>query len=237
MTSKFLGTISHELKTPFTAVKANVDFILSGKGGEVPENLKPYLLTIQRNTNRVQKIMDDFLNVVEIRSGKRRLEPEVLRLGTVVWESLAEMGPIDESFSVTVDIPDPIMVLADRNRLHDVYANLLSNAFKFSPRGGEIRITARPDGDQILAEVSDQGIGIPSDKLQSIFEEFFQIDRKKYGGTGLGLSIVRGIIQEQGGRIWARSRPGEGSRFFFTLPAGRDSDDQAIGPSSEGSDC
>jgi signal transduction histidine kinase len=237
MKSKFIGTISHELKTPFTAVKANIDFILSGKEGEVPQNLKPYLLTIQRNTNRVQKIMEDFLDVAQIHSGRRRLEPEEFKLGKAVREYLAEMGPIGNKFRITVDIPNNISVFGDPNRLHDVYINLLSNALKFSPEGGEIRISARLSDGETLSEVSDQGMGIPPEKLDHIFDEFFQIDRKKYGGTGLGLAIVKGIIQEHGGRIWVDSRPGEGSTFFFTLPPSKDSTHEPIETPGEGSDC
>jgi signal transduction histidine kinase len=236
MKSKFIGTISHELKTPFTAIKANIDFILSGKEGEVPDHLNQHLLTVQRNTNRVRKIMEDFLTVAQIHSGRRHLEPEDLKLGTVVQECLAEIGPIDQKFQVKAHIPDSISVFADPNRLHDVYINLLLNALRFSPRGGEIRISARPDSAQILSEVSDQGVGIPKDKLEDIFEEFFQIDRKKYGGTGLGLSIVKAIIQEHSGRIWVDSRPGEGSTFFFTLPACKETDNEAIRRSGEDSD-
>jgi signal transduction histidine kinase len=236
MKSKFIGTISHELKTPFTAIKANIDFILSGREGKVPQNLNQYLLTIQRNTNRVRKIMEDFLNVAQIHAGRRHLEPEGLKLGRTVREYLAEIGPIDKKFHVKVDIPNHISVFADRNRLHDVYVNLLLNALKFSPKGGEIRISARRHNGQILSEVSDQGVGIPPDKLESIFDEFFQIDRKRYGGTGLGLSIVKGIIHEHGGRIWVDSRPGEGSTFFFTLPAIRGTRDESIGKPGEGSD-
>ena len=234
--SKFIGTISHELKTPFTAIKSNIDFILSGREGTVPENLRPYLQTVQRNTNRVRKIMDDFLNAVEIRSGRAPLEPEVLRLERVVGEYLAEMGPVDEAFRVTVDIPKDLVVFADRNRLHDVYMNLISNAFKFSPQGGEIRISARTHDGKVLSEVSDQGVGIPPDKWENIFDEFFQVDRKKYGGTGLGLSIVRGIIHQHGGRIWVDSQPGRGSTFFFTLPAHKDSKDEEAGKPTEGPD-
>jgi signal transduction histidine kinase len=236
MKSKFIGTISHELKTPFTAIKANVDFIVSGKEGEVPENLFHYLQTIQRNTNRVQKIMEDFLLAAQIRSGKRQLEPEEVKLGSAVQEYLDEIGPMDKKFTVKLNIPKGILVFADRNRLHDVYVNLLSNALKFSPNGGEIRITARPHNGHVLSEVSDQGVGIPKDKLEAIFDEFFQVDRKKFGGTGLGLSIVRGIIQEHGGKIWVDSQLGEGSTFFFTLPVGKVSKDGPIRQSDEGSD-
>ena len=234
--SKFIGTISHELKTPFTAIKSNIDFILSGKEGTVPQNLTPYLLTVQRNTNRIRKIMDDFLNVVEIRSGRAPLEPEELQLGHVVREYLAEMGPIDDAFRVTVDIPNDLLVFADRNRLHDVYINLISNALKFSPQGGEIRISARHHDGEVLSQVSDQGVGIPADKVENIFDEFFQIDRKKYGGTGLGLSIVRGIIHHHGGRIWVDSKPGRGSTFFFTLPTRKGTGDERAGTPTKGPD-
>ncbi len=236
MKSKFIGTISHELKTPFTAIKANIDFVVSGKEGKVPKKLSNYLLTIQRNTNRVQKIMEDFLLAAQIRSGKRQLEPEEVKLGTAIQESLAEMGPLDSKFTVKLELPEDMSVFADRNRLHDVYVNLLSNALKFSPEGGQIRISARPYNGQILSEVSDQGVGIPPDKLEVIFDEFFQVDRKKFGGTGLGLAIVKGIIQEHGGKIWVDSRPGEGSTFFFTLPASKGSEDEPIRESDKGSD-
>lgn len=236
MRSKFIGTISHELKTPFTAIKANVDFIVSGKEGKIPENLAHYLQAIQRNTNRIQKIMEDFLVAAEIRSGKRRLEPEDIKLGTAVQEYLAEMRPIDKQFNVKMDIPKDISVFADRNRLHDVYVNLLSNALKFSPKGGEIFIRARPQDGQILLEISDQGVGIPEDKFEAIFDEFFQVDRKKFGGTGLGLSIVKGIIDEHGGKIWVDSRLGKGSSFFFTLPVSKGSRDEPVGKSDKGSD-
>ncbi len=236
MKSKFIGTISHELKTPFTAIKANLDFIVSGKEGEVPDNLAQHLRAIQRNTNRIQKIMEDFLLAAQIRSGKRQLDPEEVELRAAVREYLAEMGPLDEKYTVRLEIPKHISVFADPHRLHDVYMNLLSNALKFSPDGGEIRITARPHNGQILTEVSDQGVGIPEDKREAIFDEFFQIDRKKFGGTGLGLSIVKGIIQEHGGKIWVDSRPGKGSTFSFTLPVTKGSRDEPIERSHQDSD-
>ena len=163
--------------------------------------------------------MEDFLTVAQIHSGRRHLEPEDLKLGTVVQECLAEIGPIDQKFQVKAHIPDSISVFADPNRLHDVYVNLLLNALKFSPRGGEIRISARPDSAQILSEVSDHGVGIPKDKLEDIFEAFFQIDRKKYGGTGLGLALTRRLVEVQGGTIRAESEgEGRGSTFVFRIP-------------------
>jgi signal transduction histidine kinase len=116
-------------------------------------------------------------------------------------------------------------VYADRNRLHDIFINLLSNAFKFTPEGGKVSIIASQKDDDILHEIRDTGIGIPEDKLQKIFEEFYQVESGKHGGTGLGLPIAKRVIEEHGGSIWVESQPGKGSVFYFTLPAFKEKED------------
>jgi signal transduction histidine kinase len=218
MKSKFLGTASHELKTPLTAIKANVDFILSGREGPIPRNLRQYLSTIQRNTNRIQEIMEKMLDMARIKAGKIGLLLEKMNLLKAVKEYLKEIKPVEKRIDIKVKIPRGIYVEADRDRLHDIYINLLSNAFRFTPKGGEVRITARRDNDVVLAEVSDTGVGIPEDQCGKVFDEFYQVDRRRYGGTGLGLTIVKGIIEEHGGRIWVDSEVGKGSTFYFTVP-------------------
>jgi signal transduction histidine kinase len=219
--SKFLGTASHELKTPLTAIKANVDFILSGREGPIPRNLRQYLSTIQRNTNRIQEIMENMLDMAMIKAGKIGLLVEKVNLLSAVKECVKEIKPLDKRVDIQIKIPRDIYVQADKDRLHDIYINLLSNAFKFTPTGGEVRITARRDNDVVLAEISDTGIGIPKDQCKKVFDEFYQIDRRRYGGTGLGLTIVKGIVEEHGGRIWVDSELGKGSRFCFTVPTAR----------------
>jgi len=216
---KFIGMASHELKTPLTAIKANIDFILSGKGGRVPDDLKSHLLTIQRNTNRIQGTMDHMLDLTRIKSGHLPLDPEPILLSEVVGGYIHEVKPVEKNITIRVDIPGDLFVYADRNRLHDIFINLLSNAFKFTPEGGKVSVFASQRDDEILHEVRDTGLGIPEDKLQKIFEEFYQAEGGKYGGTGLGLSIAKRVIEEHGGKIWVDSRPGEGSVFYFTLPA------------------
>jgi signal transduction histidine kinase len=219
--SKFLGTASHELKTPLTAIKANVDFILSGREGPIPRNLRQYLSTIQRNTNRIQEIMENMLDMAMIKAGKIGLLVEEVNLLSAVKECVKEIKPLDKRVDIQIKIPRDIYVQADKDRLHDIYINLLSNAFKFTPTGGEVRLTARRDNDVVLAEISDTGIGIPKDQCERVFDEFYQIDRRRYGGTGLGLTIVKGIVEEHGGRIWVDSELGKGSRFCFTVPTAR----------------
>lgn len=215
---KFIGIASHELKTPLTAIKANIDFILSEKEGRLPDYLKPYLQTIQRNTNRIQKTMDLMLDLSRIRSGSLPLHPEPILLSEVVTGYINEVKPVDKRLSVKLNIPSDLSVYADRNRLHDVFVNLLSNAFKFTPEGGQVFIQAFEKEDYVLHEIRDTGIGIPEDKFQKIFEEFYQVESGKHGGTGLGLAITKRIVEEHGGKIWVESCLGKGSSFYFTLP-------------------
>ena len=221
MKSKFLGTASHELKTPLTAIKANVDFILSGREGPIPRNLRQYLSTVQRNTNRIQEIMEKMLDMARIKAGKIGLLVEKVNLLTAVKGYLREIKPIEKRLDIKIKIPRGVYVQADKDRLHDIYINLLSNAFKFTPKGGEVRITARRDNDVVLAGVSDTGVGIPEDQCEKVFDEFYQVDRRRYGGTGLGLTIVKGIVEEHGGKIWVDSEVGKGSTFYFTVPLAR----------------
>jgi signal transduction histidine kinase len=215
---KLIGTASHELKTPLTAIKGNTDFLLSEKEGAVPDYMKSYLLTIQRNTNRLHRIMDHMLDLTRIASGHRRLVWEPIALAEVIREYINEIKPVDKVLLTETVIPDGLAVHADRDALHDIFINLLSNAFKFTPEGGRIRVSAAPQDRFVLHEVRDSGIGIPEEKAHRVFEEFYQIESGKYGGTGLGLSIVRRLIEEHGGKIWVESATGRGSAFFFTLP-------------------
>ncbi|MBS3907090.1 MAG: HAMP domain-containing protein [Syntrophaceae bacterium] len=222
---KFIGMASHELKTPLTAIKANIDFILAGKGGNVPVDLRSHLLTIQRNTNRIQATMDHMLDITRIKSGRLLIDKEPILLSEVVGGYIHEVKPVDKNLTIQADIPEELLVYADRNRLHDIFINLLSNAFKFTPEGGKVSIIARQKGDNILHEIRDTGPGIPEDKFDKIFEEFYQVEGNKHGGTGLGLPIAKRVIEEHGGRIWVESLPGKGSVFYFTLPAFKEKED------------
>ena len=223
---KFVGTASHELKTPLTAIKANIDFILSDKEVKVPANLKSYLLTIQRNTNRIQGIMDHMLDLTRIRSGRLLLTREMILLSEVIHGYINEVKPVDKHLAIQVNIPNNLRVYADGGRLHDIFINLLFNAFKFTADGGQITITASQKNAYILHEIRDTGIGIPEDKMEKIFEEFYQVEGGKHGGTGLGPAITKRLVEEHGGKIWVKSCLGEGSTFYFTLPLSAENADE-----------
>jgi signal transduction histidine kinase len=223
---KFIGIASHELKTPLTAIKANIDFILSEKEGKIPENLKSYLLTIQRNTNRIQMRMDQMLDLSRMKSDRLLFNREPILLSEVIGGYISEVTPVEKRLSIQVDIPRDLLIHADRNALHDILINLLSNAFKFTADGGRVSILAGPKDQSILVEIKDTGMGIPEDKLQMIFDEFYQVEGGKHGGTGLGLAIAKRLVEEHGGNIWVESQLGKGSTFYFTLPRSAENKDE-----------
>jgi signal transduction histidine kinase len=215
---KFIGIASHELKTPLTAIKANIDFILSEKEGKIPENLKSYLITIQRNTNRIQMRMDQMLDLSRMRSDRLFFHRERILLSEVVGGYINEVKPVDKDLSVQVDLSPNLVIDADRNALHDIFINLLSNAFKFTDDGGQVSIIANKMEQSVLLQIRDTGMGIPEDKLQKVFDEFYQVEGSKHGGTGLGLAIAKRLVEEHGGKIWVESQLGKGSTFYFILP-------------------
>jgi signal transduction histidine kinase len=223
---KFIGIASHELKTPLTAIKANIDFILSEKEGKIPENLRSYLITIQRNTNRIQMRMDQMLDLSRMKSNRLLFNREPIPLSEVMIGYIGEVTPLEKHLSIQVDVPQDLQVYADRNALHDIFINLLSNAFKFTADGGQVSVLAGRKDPFILLEIKDTGMGIPEDKLQMIFDEFYQVEGGKHGGTGLGLAIAKRLVEEQGGNIWVESQLGKGSTFYFTLPLSPENQDE-----------
>ncbi len=222
---KFIGVASHELKTPLTAIKANIDFILSEKGGGVPDHLKSFLQTIQRNTNRIQMRMDQMLDLSRMKSDGLLFNRELILLSEVIGGYVSEVAPVEKHLSVRMDLPQDLRLYADRSALHDIFINLLSNAFKFTSDGGQISVSASRKDQSILLKMSDTGMGIPADKLQMIFDEFYQVEGGKYGGTGLGLAIVKRLVEGHGGNVWVESQPGKGSTFYFTLPLAPEDED------------
>jgi len=225
---KFIGIASHELKTPLTAIKANIDFILSEKEGKIPENLKSNLITIQRNTNRIQMRMDQMLDWSRMKSNRLLFNRESILVSEAIGGYINEVTPVEKHLSIQVDIPQGLVVYADRNAFHDIFINLLSNAFKFTADGGQVSILAGPKDQSVLLEINDTGMGIPEDKLQMIFDEFYQVEGGKYGGTGLGLAIAKRLVEEHGGNIWVESQLGRGSSFYFTLPLSAENQDENL---------
>jgi len=224
----FIGIASHELKTPLTIIKSNIDFILSEKGGKLPEYLKSYLLSVQRNTNRIQSRMDRMLDLSRLRSGRLRISRESLHLSEVVRGYINEVKLTGKKITIQLDIPKHLYVYADRNGFHDIFVNILSNAVKFTSDGGQIKIVARRKDDDILHEIRDTGIGIPKEKIERVFDEFYQVETGKHGGAGLGLAITKRLVEEHGGKIWVESQLGKGTTFYFTIPCSKENENGKV---------
>jgi len=222
MKDEFISTVSHELRTPLTSLRAALGLVASGALSKRPEKIPQMLDIALGNCDRLVRLVNDIVDFERIGSG-------TLPLHKSEWNAIdllrRAMDPERSSASraglvFRIDA-QPVDVWADGDRMQQVLGNLIRNAIKFSEKGGEIRLGARVTSpSEVTFEVEDQGAGIPADMLDVIFERFRQADgsdTRLQGGTGLGLALCRGIINQHGGRIWAKNNPGKGSTFFFTV--------------------
>jgi signal transduction histidine kinase len=220
--TEFLSVVSHELKTPLTAMRTSSEFLRESDECDISIRRK-MLDIIIRNIDRQSRMVDDLLDISRIESNRMKFHQETMDISKAVRCSLEMLSSNlnDKNMNVLVELPEDLPpVYTDKDKLVQVFVNLLNNAVKFSKNNGNIRISAQDDGDFVRISVSDDGIGMSSDELDKIFDKFYQIDStstRKVGGSGLGLSIVKGIIEGQGGTISATSEPGNGSTFVFTL--------------------
>jgi two-component system phosphate regulon sensor histidine kinase PhoR len=223
MKSNFLSVVSHELKTPLHSIKGFVEIILMGKTGPITEIQQDFLTTVKEQTDHLQRLIEDLLAFSRLESGELRLRLSEVSPAEIVatveqrLAPLAERNGLDLRDEVPADFPT---IHADPVRLEQVFTNLIENAIKFTPSGGNITVGGEDRGEEVLFWVRDTGIGIPPEEQGRIFERFYQVDsgpNRLYRGTGLGLSICKHIVTRHGGRIWVESNVGEGSTFFFTL--------------------
>lgn len=220
---EFVANVSHELRTPLSVIRGYIETLLEAPPPD-PGAARRFQLTIQKHVRQLEALIEDLLNISALESQQARLEHGTVRLGDVAAAAIEELEQQarDKTMAVTVELPaDLPAVRADRRRLHQVLVNLLANAIKYTQAGGHVAVSARADGGQVECCVADDGPGITSEDLGRIFERFYRVDKarsREMGGTGLGLAIVKHIVQAHGGRVWAESTVGQGSRFYFTLP-------------------
>ncbi len=227
--AEFVSVASHELKTPLSVVKGYVSLLRDGVYGEVPEQQVKILGSIDDQSDRLSRLIQQLLDISRFEAGGGRLEMQPVALREFLtdlatsFEVLAYQNEIDFALETSSNLPE--ILEGDPDRLNEVVGNLLSNAFKFTPRHGKIRLRARQGsrGDEpgVLVEVADTGIGIPRDKLPRIFEKFFQVENEaqpRSVGSGLGLAISREIVDAHGGTISAESVEGKGTTFRVFLP-------------------
>jgi signal transduction histidine kinase len=223
--SEFVSHVSHELRTPLTSVKGYVDYLLEGIAGELSPLQRDFLTRLKGNADRLLRLITDLLDLARIESGQMMLYLERLRVREIVAEVLEMLRPLAVEKGIELGIEGAEagdMVRADRDRLHQVLLNLTHNAIKFTPPGGavRVRVEARP-AREVAITVEDTGVGIPAEDAERIFAMFHQAHSASTspGGSGLGLTIAKKLVELQGGRMWLKSHPGQGSVFGFALPA------------------
>ncbi len=228
----FLSSVSHELRTPLTSIRSFAEILLQ-YDEEPRETRKEFIEIIRVESERLARLINDFLDLSKIQAGKMVYTDDLVSVEAIIKDvtksqhQLLRKKSLRLNLDISLDLPH---ALADRDRIQQVITNLLANAVKFSLEGGEIRVTAevlegKRSGDAldwIKVSISDQGVGIEEDHFEMIFDKFSQVSEDtledKPCGTGLGLPICKEIVSHYGGHIWVTSRKGRGSTFSFTLP-------------------
>jgi two-component system, OmpR family, phosphate regulon sensor histidine kinase PhoR len=221
----FISNISHELRTPLASIKALTDTLLDG-ALENQDDAKHFLNQMEDELDSLTQMVEELLELSRIESGRFPLQLESVSSQTLLETSYERLRIQMDRADLRVTIscpPDLPLVKADPGRIAQVLGNLLHNAIKFTPTHGEIKLSAQLGGEELVFQVGDNGVGIPADELQRVFERFYKADRSRSGGgTGLGLAIARHLVEAHGGRIWVDSIEGRGSTFYFTLPLAED---------------
>jgi two-component system phosphate regulon sensor histidine kinase PhoR len=228
----FVANVSHELRTPLTSIKGYIEALLDGAKDD-PETSTKFLDIILKQSDRLNLILEDLLQLSKIESGQVQFKREPLHIQGVIERTLAMIKPLaDKKGHRLVSFVEDNLpaVLGDEDRLMQVLSNLLDNAVKYTPEKGTIAVAAHPVSDDaeqpalvtaVELRVTDTGIGIPEMDRPRVFERFYRVDKarsRELGGTGLGLAIVRHIVEGLGGRVWVEGNAPTGSRFVVRLP-------------------
>ncbi len=225
--SEFVARVSHELRTPMTSIKGYADLMLMGAGGDLSEEHRNYLDTIRNNADRLSALVNDLLDISKIEQGGLQLDIHQIEVGDIIADVLysldGRMSMEARELELYVEIDETLpMVEADADRMTQILANLVDNAYQYTPDGGSIIIRAEAVEDGVQIDVEDNGIGIPEKDQNSVFDRFFRAEEQSLvfqtAGTGLGLSIVKNLVDMHQGRIWFESTEGEGTTFHFWIP-------------------
>lgn len=224
MKGELVSIVSHQLRAPLTNIRFSLDFLTSGKLGQVSQEQSEYHTILQENTKRMGDLVDNLLTVAKIEAGTFPLKKQPVSVVELTRGLTKKFKPYIAASNVRVvlDIQGKVQnVLADPLWLEQVVENLLDNAIRYTRGGGEIRIIIVQKGSKVNFEIKDQGVGIPKEEQGYIFEKFFRsgnVLRQETNGSGLGLHIVKRVVELFKGKIWFKSKEGEGTTFYFTLP-------------------
>jgi two-component system phosphate regulon sensor histidine kinase PhoR len=217
----FISNVSHELRTPLASLKALTETLRDG-ALEDPKAAPRFLGRIETEVDALTQMATELLELSRIESGQVPLQRKAVPAASLLLSAAERMRAQAERAGLVLRLDpaqDMTEVSADPPRLEQVLVNLIHNAVKFTPPGGEVILAAQTESEFVRFSVHDTGVGIPVEELERIFERFYKADRARSGGgTGLGLSISRHLVEAHGGRIWAESTEGDGSTFYFTIP-------------------
>ncbi len=225
--SDFLGNVSHELRTPLAAVKGFIDNLLDGVAGDLSEKQRHYLARVRDNADRLSRMVSNLLDLTRIEAGKIELAPQTLCLADLVTEAAESLRPVARARGLQLDVEldraaPGLTVWGDPDKVHQVLANLVSNAIKFSSHGGRVTVALGPGGTGLVRlDVRDTGPGVPAEDRERVFDKFYQVGRvdgQRPPGSGLGLTIARHLVELHGGRVWVEPGRNGGSAFVVLLP-------------------
>jgi len=220
--SQFISSVSHELRTPLTLIKGYATSLLRQNVSWDENTQREFLLVIDEKTDELRDLIDKLLLSAKLEAGALKLEKEPLLISRLAQKIVEEIGPRAKKHKFTIKFAPSLPVIeADVRCIEQVLRNLIENAIKYSPEGGKIVISGEVKDSKIIASVSDEGIGIPPEHRDKVFERFHRVDNPLTSGvpgSGLGLSIVKGHIEAHGGEVWLESMVGKGSQFYFSLP-------------------
>jgi len=231
MRDDILGIVAHDLRSPISSIQLAAE-MLPREPEEDAADQSIYIDTILSSSNRANRLIQDLLDVTRIDAGQLSIERKRVPAAQVVVDVLeshkllASAASLDLRIEVPPKLPD---LWADRDRLMQVFENLVGNALKFTRPGGRITLGAKPGEGEVLFWVADSGSGVPADEVEHLFERFWQARKAHRHGAGLGLPIVKGIVEEHGGRIWVESKIAVGTTFLFTLPTASSEGEQPPG--------
>lgn len=221
MRKDFVANVSHELKTPLTSIKGFIETLIDG-ALEDKESVIKFLTIINQETDRLNKLIADLLDISKLESGRTDLKKKLVNINKLVDEIILTVaGQLkDKQLELKRELKAG-SVFADEDLLREVIINLLDNAIKYTPAGGNILMGSNQNSERFEFFIEDNGIGIPEESLPRLFERFYRVDKgrsREMGGTGLGLSIVKHIIERHSGKVTVESKLAKGSRFIFTIP-------------------
>jgi signal transduction histidine kinase len=219
--SRFVATMSHELRNPLNAVIGFAELMHDGRLGPLAPGQRKHLGVIRSSGEHLLALINDFLDMARIEAGRIRLEPELIEPASIAAECATSLGRLAAAKAIHIDLdPRPVgAVVLDPARLRQLLLNYLSNAIKFTSQGGTIGVRLERLENELRIAVADNGPGIEPEDQSRVFDEFFQAANRDRTGSGLGLSITKRIVEAQGGTVEVRSAPGRGSTFYATLPA------------------